>query len=131
MDYLRWGVLGASKFALEHLTPAIQLARNNSFKALASSSKKKAAAFAQLEPEIELFGDYNELLEDGTIDAVYIPLPNTMHVDWTIRAIKSGKHVLCEKPIAMKAGEINELINLRNDTGLLVAEAYMIVHHPQ
>ena len=107
MDYLRWGVLGASKFALEQLTPAIQLARNNSFKALASSSKKRATAFAQLEPEIELFGDYNELLEDGTIDAVYIPLPNTMHVDWTIRAIKSGKHVLCEKPIAMKAGEIN------------------------
>jgi predicted dehydrogenase len=131
MDYLRWGVLGASKFALEQLTPAIQLARNNSFKALASSSKKRATAFAQLEPEIELFGDYNELLEDGRIDAVYIPLPNTMHVDWTIRAIKSGKHVLCEKPIAMKAGEINELINLRNDTGLLVAEAYMIVHHPQ
>ena len=70
-------------------------------------------------------------MEDGTIDAVYIPLPNTMHVDWTIRAIKSGKHVLCEKPIAMKAEEINELIKLRNETGLLVAEAYMIVHHPQ
>ena len=77
MDYLRWGVLGASKFAFEHLTPAIQLARNNSFKALASSSKTKAAAFAQLEPEIEVFGDYNELLEDDRIDAVYIPLPNT------------------------------------------------------
>ena len=131
MEYLRWGVLGASKFALEHLTPAIQLAKNNRFKALASGSKEKAAAFVQLEPEIELYESYDELLADDVTDAVYIPLPNTMHVDWTIRAIKSGKHVLCEKPIAMRAEEINELIKLRDDTGLLVAEAYMIVHHPQ
>jgi predicted dehydrogenase len=107
------------------------LARNNSFKALASSSKEKAAAFVQLEPEIEIYRSYEELLADDRINAVYIPLPNTMHVDWTIRAIKSGKHVLCEKPIAMRAKEIDELIKLRNTTGLLVAEAYMIVHHPQ
>ena len=131
MEFLRWGVLGASKFAIEHLTPAIQLARNNSFKALASSSKEKAAAFVQLEPEIEIYRSYEELLADDRINAVYIPLPNSMHVDWTIRAIKSGKHVLCEKPIAMRAKEIDELIKLRNTTGLLVAEAYMIVHHPQ
>ena len=131
MEFLRWGVLGASKFALEHLIPAIQLARNNSFKALASSSKEIAAAFLQLEPEIEIYGSYEELLADERINAVYIPLPNTMHIDWTIRAIKSGKHVLCEKPIAMRAEEIDELIKLRNNTGLLVAEAYMIVHHPQ
>ena len=107
------------------------MARNNSFKALASSSKEKAAAFLQLEPEIEIYRSYEELLADDRINAVYIPLPNTMHVDWTIRAIKSGKHVLCEKPIAMRAKEIDELIKLRNTTGLLVAEAYMIVHHPQ
>ena len=131
MEFLRWGVLGASKFAIEQLTPAIQLARNNSFKALASSSKEKAAAFVQLEPEIEIYKSYEELLADDRINAVYIPLPNSMHVDWTIRAIKSGKHVLCEKPIAMRAQEIDELIKLRNTTGLLVAEAYMIVHHPQ
>ena len=131
MGFLRWGVLGASKFAIEHLTPAIQLARNNSCKALASSSKEKAAAFVQLEPEVEIYRSYEELLADDRINAVYIPLPNTMHVDWTIRAIKSGKHVLCEKPIAMRAKEIDELIKLRNTTGLLVAEAYMIVHHPQ
>ena len=77
------------------------------------------------------YRSYEELLADDRINAVYIPLPNTMHVDWTIRAIKSGKHVLCEKPIAMRAKEIDELIKLRNTTGLLVAEAYMIVHHPQ
>ena len=131
MEYLRWGVLGASKFALEHLTPAIQLAKNNRFKALASGSKEKAAKFVQLEPKLELYESYDELLADDGVDAVYIPLPNTMHVDWTIRAIKSGKHVLCEKPIAMRAEEINELIKLRDDPRLLVAEAYMIVHHPQ
>ena len=85
----------------------------------------------QLEPEIEIYRSYEELLADDRINAVYIPLTNSMHVDWTIRAIKSGKHVLCEKPIAMRAKEIDELIKLRNTTGLLVAEAYMIVHHPQ
>ena len=131
MEYLRWGVLGASKFALEHLTPAIQLARNNRFIALASSSKQRATKFVQLEPDLKLYENYDELLADERIDAVYIPLPNTMHVDWTKRAIQSGKHVLCEKPIAMRAEEIDELIKLRDDTGLLVAEAYMIVHHPQ
>ena len=77
MEYIRWGVLGASKFALEHLTPAIQLAKNNRFRALASGSKEKAAAFVQLEPEIELYESYDGLLADDGIDAVYIPLPNT------------------------------------------------------
>ena len=88
MEFLRWGVLGASKFALEHLTPAIQLARDNSFKAIASSSKEKAAAFLQLEPEIEIYGSYEELLADERINAVYIPLPNTMHIDWAPTSIQ-------------------------------------------
>ena len=131
MDHLNWGVLGASKFALEHLTPAMQLSKNNRFLALATRSKQKAAPFVRLEPSIDVFDDYDQLLADNRINAVYIPLPNTMHVDWTKRAIQAGKHVLCEKPIAMKSSEINELIELRNKSGLLIAEAYMIVHHPQ
>ena len=131
MDHLNWGVLGASKFALEHLTPAMQLSKNNRFLALATRSKQKAAPFVRLEPGIDVFDDYDQLLADNRINAVYIPLPNTMHVDWTKRAIQAGKHVLCEKPIAMKSTEINELIELRNKSGLLIAEAYMIVHHPQ
>ena len=131
MDHLNWGVLGASRFALEHLTPAMQLSKNNRFLALATRSKQKAAPFVRLEPGIDVFDDYDQLLADNRINAVYIPLPNTMHVDWTKRAIQAGKHVLCEKPIAMKSNEINELIELRNKSGLLIAEAYMIVHHPQ
>ena len=131
MDHLNWGVLGASKFALEHLTPAMQLSKNNRFLALATRSKQKAAPFVRLEPGIDVFDDYDQLLADNRINAVYIPLPNTMHVDWTKRAIQAGKHVLCEKPIAMRSTEINELIELRNKSGLLIAEAYMIVHHPQ
>ena len=110
MDHLNWGVLGASKFALEHLTPAMQLSKNNRFLALATRSKQKAAPFVRLEPGIDVFDDYDQLLADNRINAVYIPLPNTMHVDWTKRAIHAGKHVLCEKPIAMKSTEINELI---------------------
>ena len=112
MDHLNWGVLGASKFALEHLTPAMQLSKNNRFLALATSSKQKAAPFVRLEPGIDVFDDYDQLLADNRINAVYIPLPNTMHVDWTKRAIQAGKHVLCEKPIAMRSTEINELIGL-------------------
>jgi predicted dehydrogenase len=77
------------------------------------------------------FDSYDALLADPEIDAVYIPLPNHLHVEWAKKAMRAGKHVLCEKPIAMKADEIDALIALRDETGLLCAEAYMIVHHPQ
>ncbi len=75
--------------------------------------------------------DYDALLADPAIDAVYIPLPNHLHVEWTAQALRAGKHVLCEKPIAMSAAQIDALIALRDKTGLLAAEAFMIVHHPQ
>jgi hypothetical protein len=74
---------------------------------------------------------YEALLADPSIDAVYIPLPNHMHVEWTLKALQAGKHVLTEKPIALRAGEIDQIIAERDRTGLLAAEAYMIVHHPQ
>ena len=74
---------------------------------------------------------YEALLADPGIEAVYIPLPNHLHVEWATKAMQAGKHVLCEKPIAMKADQIDALIELRDQTGLLATEAYMIVHHPQ
>ena len=75
--------------------------------------------------------DYDTMLADPTIDAIYIPLPNHMHVEWTLKTLAAGKHVLTEKPIAMKAREIDQIIAARDRTKLLAAEAYMIVHHPQ
>lgn len=128
---LRFGVLGAAQFALEHLARAIHEAEGAELIALATSSEEKAAPFKAFCPSLKVFLDYDEMLASDEIDAVYIPLPNHLHVAWSLKAMEAGKHVLCEKPIAMKAGEIDQLIAKRDETGLLCAEAYMIVHHPQ
>lgn len=130
-DMLRWGILGAANFAAQHMGPAIHAAKGNRLVALATSTPAKAAPFEAFCPGLDVFLDYDAMLEWDAIDAVYIPLPNHLHVEWTKKAIAAGKHVLTEKPIAMVASEIDELIALRDKSGLLVAEAYMIVHHPQ
>ena len=128
---LRWGVLGAAKFAREHLAPAIMLAKQSEFTALATSSYEKAAPFKALNPSLRVYLSYEDLLNDPEIEAVYIPLPNHLHIEWVKKAVAAGKHVLCEKPIAMNADEIDELIALRDSSRLLIAEAFMIAHHPQ
>ena len=130
-DPIRWGVLGAANFARKTMAPAIHNAENAVLAALATTSPGKAAGFAALAPGLRLQGSYEALLADPEIDAVYIPLPNSLHVEWTQKAVRAGKHVLCEKPIALTQGEIDRLITLRDETGLLIAEAYMIPHHPQ
>ncbi|NNK78406.1 MAG: Gfo/Idh/MocA family oxidoreductase [Litoreibacter sp.] len=128
---INWGILGAAKFALQQMAPAIHMARGARLAALATRSAEKAIPFQAFCPDLNVHSSYDALLADPQIDAVYIPLPNSMHVEWTKEALRAGKHVLCEKPIAMRAREIDELIALRDQTGLLAAEAYMIVHHPQ
>ncbi|NBT32904.1 MAG: gfo/Idh/MocA family oxidoreductase, partial [Rhodobacteraceae bacterium] len=128
---VRWGILGAAKFAREHMARAIHAAEGADFAAIATSDPAKAAPFQAFAHNIRVHLDYDALLVDPDIDAVYIPLPNHMHVEWTLKALKAGKHVLTEKPIAMNAGEFDALIAARDASGLLAAEAYMIVHHPQ
>ncbi|MCT8160818.1 Gfo/Idh/MocA family protein [Pseudoruegeria sp. SHC-113] len=128
---VNWGILGAAKFAREHMAPAIHAAKGARLAALATSAEEKAQGFKEFCPDLKVHLSYEDLLADPSIDAVYIPLPNHLHVEWVKKAVAVGKHVLCEKPIAMKAEEIDELIALRDASGLLVAEAYMIVHHPQ
>ncbi len=130
-DHIRWGILGAAKFAREHMGPAIHAARGAELAAIATRDTDKAAPFAAFAPGLRVHTDYDALLADPDVDAIYIPLPNHLHVEWSKRALEAGKHVLCEKPIALRASEIDELIALRERSGLLVAEAYMIVHHPQ
>ncbi|EPX75923.1 Gfo/Idh/MocA family protein [Salipiger mucosus] len=130
-EHLRWGILGAANFAKQFMGPAIHAARGGALTALATSSGEKAAPFLDFAPGLRVFDSYDALLADPEIDAVYIPLPNALHVEWCKRAAKAGKHVLCEKPIAMKAAEIDELIALRDSSGKLIAEAWMIAHHPQ
>jgi predicted dehydrogenase len=128
---VNWGVLGAANFARQHMAPAIHGADGARFAALATSSADKAALFQSFAPDIEVFTAYDAMLASDSIDAVYIPLPNHLHVEWALKAIKAGKHVLCEKPIAMKADQIDALIKARDESGLAVQEAYMILHHPQ
>ena len=128
---LRFGVLGAADFALSTMARAIHEAEGAKLAALATSSAAKAAPFQAFCPDLEVFEDYDALLASDAIDAVYIPLPNHLHVEWCLKALDAGKHVLCEKPIALKAPEIDALIAKRDATGLMCAEAYMIVHHPQ
>jgi len=129
MKPVRWGVLGNAKFAREHMAPAIHMAENAELVALATSSPGSVTGW-DFHPGLQQMS-YDDLLADQSIDAVYIPLPNHLHVEWTLKAIAAGKHVLTEKPIAMQASEIETLIAARDKSGLLVAEAYMIVHHPQ
>ncbi|OYW57539.1 MAG: oxidoreductase [Rhodobacterales bacterium 32-66-7] len=131
MKPVRWGVLGAARFAREQMAPAIHAAEGAELAALATSDPAKAAGFRAFCPGIAVHASYDALLADPTIDAVYIPLPNHLHVEWTLKALAAGKHVLTEKPIAMRADEIDQIIAARDQSGLLAAEAYMIVHHPQ
>ena len=131
MQPVRWGILGAANFAKEHMAPAIHAAKGAELAALATSSAEKAAGFQAFCPGLTLHSSYEALLADPSIDAVYIPLPNHLHVEWTLKALAAGKHVLTEKPIALHADEIDQIIAARDASGLLAAEAYMIVHHPQ
>ncbi|MEM8979579.1 MAG: Gfo/Idh/MocA family oxidoreductase [Pseudomonadota bacterium] len=131
MAHLNWGILGAAKFAREHMGPAIHLAKGARLAALATSSPKKASAFQEFAPDITVHATYEALLEDPSIDAVYIPLPNHLHVEWALKGMAAGKHVLVEKPATLKAQEFDQLIAARDASKVLCAEAYMIVHHPQ
>ena len=131
MSDVRWGILGAAKFAREFMGPALTLAPGGHVAALATSDPLKADAFRVFAPALRVHGSFEALLADPGIDAVYIPLPNRLHVEWSLKAMKAGKHVLCEKPMAMQAGDFDRLIAARDAAGVLAAEAFMIVHHPQ
>ena len=128
---INWGILGAAKFARQFMGPAINAARGARLAALATSDPAKAEAVAAFAPGLRVHDSYDALLADPGIDAVYIPLPNHLHVEWTKKALGASKHVLCEKPIAMKASEIDGLIAARDASDRFATEAYMIVHHPQ
>lgn len=130
-DHIRWGILGASGFARKTMAPAINEARRSRLAAIATRDPARAAPFADLAPGLVVHDRYEALLADPGIDAVYIPLPNALHVDWSIRAAQAGKAVLCEKPVALHASDFDRLIAARDATGKIIAEAWMPAHHPQ
>jgi predicted dehydrogenase len=131
MAPVRWGILGAARFAREQMAPAIHAADGAELVALATSDPAKAEGFRAFCPGLRVHHGYDALLADPGVDAVYIPLPNHLHLDWTLKSLAAGKHVLTEKPIALAAEQIDQIIAARDASGLLAAEAYMIVHHPQ
>ena len=128
---LRWGILSSANIGIEQVIPAIQNSLNGEVVAIASRDHERARAVAS-RFNIELsFASYDELLSCDQIDAIYIPLPTSQHVEWSIKAADAGKHVLCEKPIALNADQIDEVIDARDRNGVLISEAFMVTYHPQ
>ena len=131
MRKVKWGVLGVAKIAVEKVIPAMQRGEVSEISAIASRDPAKAREAAKTLAIARAYGSYEELLADSEIEAIYNPLPNEMHVPWTVKALEAGKHVLCEKPIALDANEARLLIEARKRSGRLVAEAFMVRFHPQ
>jgi len=128
---LNWGILGAARIATSQVIPALQRGDRHRILAIASRDAEKAAAAAKALGIPRSYGSYEALLEDPEVEAIYNPLPNHLHVPWSIRAMEAGKHVLCEKPIAMNAAEARTLLDARQRTGRHVCEAFMVRSHPQ
>jgi predicted dehydrogenase len=126
-----WGVISTAKIGREKVIPAMQKGSVARIDAIASRDAATARATADALGIPKAYGSYEELLADPSIDAIYNPLPNHLHVPLTIKALQAGKHVLCEKPIAMDAKEAEQLIAARDASGKLVAEAFMVRYHPQ
>ena len=131
MGKIRWGVLGTAQIGWEKVIPGMQTGAHCSIDAIASRDPDRARHWAGKLGIPKAFGSYEELLADPDIDAVYNPLPNHLHVPWTITAAEAGKHVLCEKPIAVTAAEAEPLLAVRDRTGMRIQEAFMVRTHPQ
>ncbi|WP_438351169.1 Gfo/Idh/MocA family oxidoreductase [Paenibacillus sp. FA6] len=131
-DYkLKWGVLGSARIAVNSVIPGILQSHFNEVVAVASRDLEKAQETAVKFQIPKTYGSYEQLLQDPDIDAVYIPLPNHLHYEWTIKAIQAGKHVLCEKPLALNAEEAERMVQAAKEAGVILAEAFMYRYHPR
>ena len=128
---VKWGIISTAKIGLKQVIPAMQQSENVEVVGIASRNLDAAKNAAEELAIPKVFGSYEELLADPEIDAIYNPLPNHMHYEWTVKAIEKGKHVLCEKPLTLRASEIKELMALRDKHKVKVGEAFMVHTHPQ
>lgn len=128
---LRWGILGAAKIAVQKVIPAMRRCQWCEAAAIASRDPGKAQQAAAALGLARAYGSYEELLEDPEIDIIYNPLPNHLHVPWSLRALEAGKHVLCEKPLGLSTEEVRALIAARDRAGRCAGEAFMVRTHPQ
>lgn len=132
MGKVRWGILSTAKIAVKNVVPAMQQGSHSEVVAIASRNLNKAKEVADSLNIETAFGSYEKLLNDTNIDAIYNPLPNHMHVNWSIKALQAGKHVLCEKPIALSHTEAQQLLfEAQKHPDLKVMEAFMYRHHPR
>ncbi|HZP00814.1 MAG TPA: Gfo/Idh/MocA family oxidoreductase [Terriglobia bacterium] len=128
---VRWGVLGVARIATTKVIPAMQKGEWSTVMAIASRDRRKAEDAARALGIPKAYGSYEELLQDPNVEAVYNPLPNHLHVPWTLRAAGAGKHVLCEKPLSLTVEEAKTLLAVRDRAGVKIGEAFMVRTHPQ
>jgi predicted dehydrogenase len=128
---VRWGILSTAKIGIEKVIPAMQQGFWSEISAIASRDLNNAKQAAQRLGISKAYGSYEELIADKEIEAIYNPLPNHLHLPWTVRAAEAGKHVLCEKPIGLNVAEARQLLDTRNRTGMKIQEAFMVRTHPQ
>src|SRR6201984_2505709 len=131
MPKIRWGVLGTALIGVQKVIPAMQRGKDSQVTAIASRDLRKARKTARALGIPKAYGSYDELLADPEIDAIYNPLPNQLHIDWSIRAASPGKHVLCEKPLSNTVAEVRRLMEARDTYRVKIGEAFMVRTHPQ
>ena len=130
MTALRWGILGPGRIA-PRLVRALAQTERGELVAVASRDPERGAAFAVSHAIARSYGSYEALLADADVDVVYVSLPNHLHAAWTIRALEAGKHVLCEKPLALTVEDVDRIAAAADRAGRIVVEAFMYLHHPQ
>ena len=130
-DKVRWGVLGSATIARKCVLPAIGASRNGTLRALGTRHPGESRTLVRDNRIPHLYDDYDRVLQDPDVDAVYIPLPNRLHLPWTLKALDAGKHVLCEKPLACSAGQAREMAVAARKSGRILMEAMMYRFHPR
>jgi D-xylose 1-dehydrogenase (NADP+, D-xylono-1,5-lactone-forming) len=128
---IRWGILSTARIARKAMIPALKESPLAEVSAVASRNEEKARAFANPLGIRKVYGSYDALLADPEIDAIYNPLPNHLHKDWTIRAAEAGKHILCEKPLALNVEDVQAMIDAARANSVQLMEAFMYRHHPR
>jgi xylose dehydrogenase (NAD/NADP) len=130
-DPVRWGILSSANIGVRAVAPAIRASANGKLVAVGSRNSQHAAELYAFAPNVRIYASYEAIISDPEIEAVYIPLPNSLHAEWTIKALQAGKHVLCEKPLAVTREQGEEMVDAARASQKLLMEAFMYRFHPQ
>ncbi|GAC1350994.1 MAG: hypothetical protein NVSMB27_38860 [Ktedonobacteraceae bacterium] len=128
---VRWGVLSSANIGVKSVAPAIVASSNGRLVAVGSRNPQRVRELFTFAPDVRVHSDYESLISDPEVEAVYNPLPNSLHAEWSIKAMEAGKHVLCEKPLSITAEEGASMVQVARANNVLLMEAYMYRFHPQ